>query len=243
MEVEPKTLELLLLQIGHQPDQFGLVQSARIDEAFAQPIACARAGHDEVHLAEIGDLAVVDVGDELIGEEVADRRIGAQLLETFLHGAGLRQPFGKPVVHHAFEQQQMVLVLGGPAESAAARRHDVGGRIDATPVPHRAREHLVIRCEAIVLEGDRAERAFQQLPGLDLVEQLEQQDAKEHFARRLRQVVAIDDMPDQILADPIGRAIGVGKLVGREHRIAGPGRVSPRARRKKTAWRSAAKRQ
>ena len=39
----------------------------------------------------------------------------------------------------------------------------------------------------------------------------------------LRQIVAIDDVPDQILADPIGGAIGVGELVDREHRIAGPG--------------------
>ena len=68
-----------------------------------------------------------------------------------------------------------------------------------------------------------AERAFQQFPGLDLVEQLEQQNAKEHFARRLRQVVAIDDVPDQILADAVGGPIGVGELIGREHGIVGPG--------------------
>ncbi len=64
LEVETQPLELLLLQVGHQPDELGLVQAARIDEAFAQPVACPRAGHDEIHLAEIGELAVIDVGDE-----------------------------------------------------------------------------------------------------------------------------------------------------------------------------------
>ncbi len=122
------------------------------------------------------------MNDELIGEEVADRRIGAQLLEALLHRAGLRKPLGKPVRHHAFEQQQMVLVFGRSSEGEAARRHDIGGRVDAVAGLHRAREHRVIGSEAIVLEGDRAERAFEELPGLDLVEQLEQQDAKEHFA-------------------------------------------------------------
>ena len=122
---------------------------------------------------------------KLVGEEVADRWIGTQLLEALLHRAGLGQPLGKPISHHAFEQQQMVLVLGRSPEGAAARRHDVGGRVNATPGVLRAREHGVIGGEAIVLEGDCAKGAFEELPRLDLVEQLEQQDAEEHFARRL----------------------------------------------------------
>ena len=103
-----------------------------IDETFSHTIACARTGYDEVHLAEIGEFAVIDVGDELVGQEVANRWIGTQLLEALLHRAGLGQPLGKPIGHHALEQQQMVLMLGRSPEGTAARRHDVGGRVDAT---------------------------------------------------------------------------------------------------------------
>ena len=61
----------------------GLVESSRIDEALAQPVASARTRHDEIHFAEVGDLAVVDVSDELIGEEIADcqdRRAASRIL-------------------------------------------------------------------------------------------------------------------------------------------------------------------
>ena len=104
LKSKPETLELLLLEIGHESDQFGLVEAAGIGEAFAQPIASAGARDNEIHFAEIGNLAVIDVSDELIREEIANGRISPQLLEALLHGAGLRQPFGKSVLHHAFEQ-------------------------------------------------------------------------------------------------------------------------------------------
>ena len=125
----------------------------------------------------------------------------------------------------------MVLVLGRSPEGTTARRHDVGSlEVDAMARPHRAREHGIIGGETVVLEGDRAERAFEELPGFNLVEQLEQQDTKEQLARRVGQVVAIDDMSDEILADPVRRAVGIGEFVDRQHRSLRPGsRLAPHA--------------
>ena len=54
LEVEAEAFELSFLQVGHQPDELGFVQSARIDEALANAIARARTRYDEVHLTEIG---------------------------------------------------------------------------------------------------------------------------------------------------------------------------------------------
>ena len=72
--------------------------------------------------------------------------------------------------------------------------------------------------------GQRAELLLQQLPRLDLVEQLEQQDAEDHLDGVVRQVVAVDHAADQVLADPVGGPVGVGELVRPQHRVVGPRR-------------------
>src|SRR6478672_2827963 len=116
----------------------------------------------------------------------------------------------------------MVLMLGGPAECTASRWHDVSGRIDAAAVTHCPRKHLVVSREAVIFEEDWPKRSLQQFPGLDLVEQLEQQDTKKDFARRTRQIGSIDDVPNKILAHPIRSPISISELIGHEHHVAGP---------------------
>ena len=74
-------------------------------------------------------------------------------------------------------------MLRGPAECASPRWHNVSRRIDAAALTHRPREHIIVACEAVVFERNGTKRPLQQLPGLDLVEQFEKQDAEEDFAR------------------------------------------------------------
>src|SRR5262245_6781540 len=95
---------------------------------------------------------------------------------------------------------------------------------------HSARQDPVLDGEAIVLESDRADGALQQLPRLNFVEQFEQQNAEEHFARRPWEVLAINHIPNKILADAIGCAVRVGELVDRQHGVVCPGaRCAPYA--------------
>src|SRR3990167_2654187 len=121
----------------------------------------------------------------------------------------------------------MVLMLGRMSEGGTAGRHDVGGRVDSAPCPHRLAQNFVVVLELVVLERDLAESVLKQLPRLDLIEELEQQSTKEHFGQRLREIVAVDHMPDQVLADTIRSAIRVCKFVDRDHRIGSPRRWIP----------------
>src|SRR5436305_87059 len=116
----------------------------------------------------------------------------------------------------------MVLMLGVPSERPPSRRHNVSGRIDAAAVSHGPRKHLVVGCEAIICEGDRTKRLLEQFPCLYSIEQLEKKYAKEYLARRTRQIGAIDDVPDKILAGSVGGPIGIGKFIGCKHRVGGP---------------------
>ena len=63
---------------------------------------------------------------------------------------------------------------------------------------------------------------MEQLPRFNAVEQFEKQRAKEQLAWFLRPLV--DHRADEVLADPVRCPVGVGELVGRQYRIARPGR-------------------
>lgn len=66
-------------------------------------------------------------------------------------------------------------------------------------------------------------RPFQRLPGLNLIEDLEEQRAEEQLARRLRPIGVVLNFTDQILGDTIGCPERVRKTVSSQDRIIGPG--------------------
>ena len=63
--------------------------------------------------------------------------VNQEQFERGLHLLQLRQLACKVINHHSLQQAQMVLMLGRMPEGRAAGRHDVGGRVDPPPCPHR----------------------------------------------------------------------------------------------------------
>ena len=85
LEVETASCELLGLPVGHPSDEILVGVVTRIGEAFAQSAAGARTRHDELHLGEVEDGAVVEVGDELVGEEGTDAPVTEEQPERLGH--------------------------------------------------------------------------------------------------------------------------------------------------------------
>ena len=85
LEMNAVSFEFLLLPGGHQSDEIRLAQAVRIGETLSETVAGAGTRHDEIHFVEVSEFTVIDVGDELVGEEVADCRIGVQHLEAMAH--------------------------------------------------------------------------------------------------------------------------------------------------------------
>ena len=76
------------------PDHVGVGHAARVRKALPDSVDRPRAGNDELHLGEVGHVAVVDVGDVLVRQEVADGRVVADQVERLLHRPWLR-PAGR----------------------------------------------------------------------------------------------------------------------------------------------------
>ena len=100
-----------------------------------------------------------------------------------------------------------VVRRGGPT----ARRHDVGCRVESFALGRSRGQHAVVVLEAVTGPGNLPEDVCQQLPGGDPVEELKEQRAEEDF--RGRGVSPVNDSANQVLADSVGSAVGVGKLV------------------------------
>src|SRR5579859_7912504 len=65
-ERQPTTGKLLLLSLGRQPNDVLLAHATTIRKALLDAITRTRSRNHELHLAEAGDLAVRQIGDELI---------------------------------------------------------------------------------------------------------------------------------------------------------------------------------
>ena len=85
-------------------------------------------------------------------------------------------------------------MLGPSTEETIAWRHYVGCRVDAAAGLAGSCKHSVVTCEPIVLKDKGAKFALKRFPGVDLVEELEQQDAKQHFIRRTGQIIPVNDI-------------------------------------------------
>ena len=81
-KAQTQTGEMLLLRVRQVLDQVGFDAARSCAEAFAEPISGSGPGDDEVHLVEVNDHGVVDVDEQLVRQEVAQRGIAAQRRET-----------------------------------------------------------------------------------------------------------------------------------------------------------------
>src|SRR5204862_1386345 len=117
---------------------------------------------------------------ELVGEEVPDRRVGAQHLKRAGHGTSLWNPARDSVTYEGFEKTQMVAVLAR-LTPAARRRHDVCSRVDALAAIKGGRKNGIIVAVSKVGPARTPELRAQELPRFDFVEELEQQDAEQHL--------------------------------------------------------------
>src|SRR5262245_44743290 len=104
----------------------------------------------------------------------------------------------------------MVLMLGLMTEEAAARWHDVCRRVNSASARHFSRQSGIEALEAEGLPSDRPDLFLQRGPGLYLVKELEQQDAEEDVRLITRKIVAVNDILDQVLTDPVRRTISIG---------------------------------
>src|SRR4030042_4691691 len=86
LKIKATTRELLRLAPSHTLDEFNFIQPSEVCETFANPVACARPRHDEFHLRELSDFTVVDISDQLIGQEIAYCGVFSECLEGILHG-------------------------------------------------------------------------------------------------------------------------------------------------------------
>src|SRR5260221_256582 len=68
---EPQPRNLLLLAISDEPNDVALVEITELLETFPNAVSGPGPWHDKLHLAEVRQSAVIDVGDELISEKVS----------------------------------------------------------------------------------------------------------------------------------------------------------------------------
>jgi hypothetical protein len=100
-EVQPKSLEFRLLAICHHLNDVTFIEATKRLKTLMDTCACSRAWHNKFHFAEISQSAVVQIGDILIREEVANHRVGAEELKGCKHTASLSNPIGQFIFHHA----------------------------------------------------------------------------------------------------------------------------------------------
>jgi hypothetical protein len=77
-ERDPEPLELDVLTLLHEPDHLGWGEAANILETLLDAVECPRPRYHKLILAERRNLAVVNVCDELVRQEIADRRVVKQ---------------------------------------------------------------------------------------------------------------------------------------------------------------------
>jgi len=112
-ELQPEPTEVLVLRLGHVPDDLGLDPGCVFPEALPDPVLGPGTGDDEVVLVERHEVRVVEIDRVLERKERAEpgerhqrlvdrpqRRRGADLVR-------------QPIPHHPFQQTQMVRMFPG----------------------------------------------------------------------------------------------------------------------------------
>ena len=227
LELESQPLELHLLTVDHQLDYRPVGQPGLVGEHLVDSVPGSGAGRGELALGEIGNRAVVHVGRVLVRQEVADSRVADQDAERSFHRFSLLQLSGDLLAHHPGNQLQVAPVLAPRLLGPGSGRHDVGGRVDGSPRRQPLLQCAIVCVDVEVGERRRSQCLFQRFPGLDLVEELEQQDAEEDLFRARRPAGLVDDVADQVLTYPVGGSVRVGELVLPQNRVVGPRRPCP----------------
>ena len=105
-ELEAKAMEFVLLAFRNHSDKVRFGQTTKVSEALANAVEGTWAGNDELHFRKVSNVAVVQVGYELIGEEIADGRVGTQQTEGVPHGVCTCNPLRYLVCHHLFDKPE-----------------------------------------------------------------------------------------------------------------------------------------
>src|SRR5271168_3526685 len=84
-ELDAKALEFRVLPLGNNPDEIGFRQPANRLKALRDSAFCPRTRNDKLHLGEIRELAVAEVGRILIGKKITNHRVGPQECENLQH--------------------------------------------------------------------------------------------------------------------------------------------------------------
>ena len=219
LKPQAEPIELLLLAVSHEPDDFDLVVVAGVREAFPDTAPASGPRDDEVHLREVEHCRVVEVGHELVREERSDPRVPEQEVVRRLHGLRRREPIRQPIVEHLTKQLQVRPVL--PGQPGDGRRHDVRRRVEAVPAGERVRHDLVEHLDVEVPGGQLSDRATQQFPRFDPIEEFEEQDPEDDLFRGL--VAVVGDVADHVLTYSVGRPVRVRKPVSGQNWIPSPG--------------------
>ena len=148
-EPEAEPFELVLLTLGDHPDEVRFGQATKFREALSDTVQGTGAGDDELHLREVGDVAVVQVSHELVGEEIADGWVGTQQTEDVSHRACPCDLLRHLVRHHPLNELEVIAVLLGISKSAARRGHDVCRGVDGAAFRLRLGQHSVVGVERI----------------------------------------------------------------------------------------------
>jgi hypothetical protein len=94
-----------------------------------------------------------------------------------------------------------------------------GLRIEAGPLEGSG-EQLIQAVDRELCLDHAPQRLFEKLPSLDLVEDLEEQDAQNGIAQR--KLPPVNDVLNQILADAITRSVDIRELVLPQYGIRRP---------------------
>src|ERR1022692_941529 len=225
LELQLQPSEMLAGSVVHPRDHLGRAQAPGVREALRDPVQCAWPGNDELALVHRADRRVAEVDRVLVSQERPQRR---QRSQQVVRRAQIRcgcEGAGQPGGHCVLDQPQVIAVLAGLAERRVG--DDVRRRVDPLAAAHRLAQDLVIGGEAVASPGRAGTQlADKQLPGLDPVEDLEQQDAEHHLVRVLRP--GVDHLADQVLRHPVRSPVHAGELVPHQDRVVGPRGGHPR---------------
>src|SRR5262245_44260862 len=129
-EVQAKPSEMLVLRFGHITNHVLFDSVSFASKALPDAVLCPGPGDDEVVLAKCEKVRIVQVDRVLEREERTESRIGHQDVVYRPQGRGRQDPIDEAIVHHRFEEAEVVSVL--LLLTKLWWRHNVRGRVDRT---------------------------------------------------------------------------------------------------------------
>ena len=75
MELQSQPFELLFLPVRDKFDDVCLVEAAEVAESLADAVQRPGSRYNKLHLGKIANLAVIQIGHELVAQEVPDSRV------------------------------------------------------------------------------------------------------------------------------------------------------------------------